>query len=448
MNLALGLRVGMREIAAHKARSLLTMLGVILGVASLVCMFAITKGEAVRQLETLRLVGGIERVGIEEKDPSEAVRHMAEISPGRTMADVAAIERGAPLVSHVAPEVRTYATLVAGGNIYGGRLSGTTPSQFYINDHNVAAGRFLTDLDVARVTPAIVIGQSAAAELFPGELPEAVVGRRLTVNGRPFVVVGVLHFYERESDRLRREAGISSANEKRREERGMTGRNRRYDPLHWKNNALMIPITRFLMEFRTANVDANKNDSGPNFKLDDINFEVASFEKFEAALHQVSTVLERTHRGIDDYGFNTREDWFDAIETSIRATRVTGGAIAGISLLVGGIGITNIMLASISQRIREIGIRMAVGARRRDIFAQILVESLLIGVAGGILGLLTAGVFVWALQTVSPTEVSPIVEGGAVALGFAFSVLTGVLSGLYPAWHASRLHPIEALRYD
>jgi putative ABC transport system permease protein len=151
---------------------------------------------------------------------------------------------------------------------------------------------------------------------------------------------------------------------------------------------------------------------------------------------------------VDDFDFDTREDWFTSMEASLRATRISGGLIAAISLLVGGIGITNIMLASITQRIREIGIRRAIGARARDIFTQILIESVLIGLIGGALGVLAGAALMEILIWVAPGENMPEMTVRAVVLGVVFAFFAGLLSGLYPAFKAASLDPINALRYE
>ena len=217
----------------------------------------------------------------------------------------------------------------------------------------------------------------------------APIGESLYINQRPFIVVGVFKTYERDEDRRRRELGIAAAQQSRRQQRSgqaAAPANRR-DPFWWKNMAVVIPLSTMFMEFRSANVDAKGVDQGPNWTLDRLLVRVADMKQFDKAISQVTGVLNSTHRGIDDFGFDTKEDWFDRIESGVRATQISGGLIAGISLLVGGIGITNIMLASISERVREIGIRRAVGARRHDIFVQILVESVVTAIIGGILGL-------------------------------------------------------------
>jgi putative ABC transport system permease protein len=190
-----------------------------------------------------------------------------------------------------------------------------------------------------------------------------------------------------------------------------------------------------------------KEDQGPNRKLDGLVFQVADTSKFRQTIDRVTDILKITHRGIEDFGFDTREEWFDRIEQNARNVRASLGLIAGISLIVGGIGITNIMLASITERIREIGVRRAVGAKGRDIFIQIVVESAVIGFLGGLLGLVASLGVIKILIAISPAENAPLLELNNVLISFSFAVVIGVMSGLYPAWKASRIEPIEALRY-
>jgi putative ABC transport system permease protein len=175
---------------------------------------------------------------------------------------------------------------------------------------------------------------------------------------------------------------------------------------------------------------------------------IASVDRLTEALQQIRNVLMSTHRGIEDFTFRTQEEWAEQIDTFVRNARLSGGLIAGISLLVGGIGIMNIMLASISERVREIGIRKSVGASTGDIFIQILSESVVIAILGGLAGLAASFALVHLLGDLSPTKNAPVVTPLALAVAFGFSVLVGVLAGIFPAVKAARLNPIQALRYE
>jgi putative ABC transport system permease protein len=171
-------------------------------------------------------------------------------------------------------------------------------------------------------------------------------------------------------------------------------------------------------------------------------------ELLPEALQQIRNVLMSTHKAIEDFSFRTQEEWAEQIDTFVHNARLSGGLIAGISLLVGGIGIMNIMLASISERVREIGIRKSVGASTSDIFIQILVESVVIAVLGGLAGLLTSFALVNMLSAFSPTGNVPVITVGALSVAFASSALVGVLAGIFPAIKAAKLNPIQALRYE
>lgn len=457
MNLFIGLQIGFKEIWAHKFRSFLTMLGVILGVASLLSMFALTEGMARGMREVMQSTGGIERVGVVPKDVSENLQDIAFLSPGRTMEDVRAIEAGAPLIDFVTAESTLgNATITRGNQTQRLNVTGGVPKFAEMGKYTIDRGRMLSQLDLDNAAHVVVLGQTIAEDLFRGSNLDPL-GQTIWINGRPFVVIGTFPFYETEASKKKREAGVTAAAEQRREARRGTpeagkkkgakapARNR-WDPFFWKNHAVVIPITTMFYEFKSA-VDIGNNTTGSNYKLDNLFLHVADLSRFDQALDEARAVLERTHRGIDDFGFDTREDWFDSIEEGVRSARTSGGLIAGISLLVGGIGITNIMLASITERIREIGVRRAVGARARDIFSQIVVESTVIGFIGGVLGLIVSWGFNWLLTMLSPTENAPVITLLSVLISFSFAVFIGVLSGLYPAFKASKLDPIEALRY-
>jgi putative ABC transport system permease protein len=445
MNLWLGLLIGLKEIWAHKFRSFLTMLGVILGVASLLSMFSLTAGMARGMREYMTQVGGIEFVDVITQDPPPNQEYLWEISPGRTVTDAEAIAKACPLVKHVTPVVNlSGSSIVAGSQSFKGEVQGAWPDFMPINKHVVELGRDLSDLDVERAQHVCVVGRSVVDRLWPETPGFNAVGESIVINQRPFRIVGIFQYYEREEDKRRRELGITPAVSPKDRKRDAAAN--RFSPFGRKNNQIVIPISTAFYEFRSANL-VNNEDQGPNYKLDRLLLQVADTHRFHETLDRVGDILRITHRGIEDFSFDTREEWFDNIERNVRNVRASGGLIAGISLIVGGIGIMNIMLASITERIREIGVRRAVGAKGRDIFMQIVVESAVIGVIGGLLGLIASLGVIKLLIVISPTENAPVLEFENVIVSFTFAVIIGVLSGLYPAWKAARIEPIEALRY-
>jgi putative ABC transport system permease protein len=211
-----------------------------------------------------------------------------------------------------------------------------------------------------------------------------------------------------------------------------------------KNATVYIPLQTMWVKFRSA----SGTNSTPDARLSQMWVKVENVDKFEPALQQARNVLLQTHRGIEDFAFRTQEDWAEQISTSIRNARLSGGIIAAISLLVGGIGIMNIMLASITERVREIGIRKAIGATDLSVFVQIIVESMVIALLGGVAGLVASLALVQLLVILSPMENTPVITVHAMTLAFISSAVVGVLAGLMPALKAAKLSPIQALRYD
>ncbi len=443
VNLLLGFQIGLKEIWAHKFRSFLTMLGIILGVASLLSMFGLTEGIARGMREMMESTGGVERVQVNSQEIPEDQQARSDLASGRTMADVAVLQRAGPLIDLVAAESSlNNAAVTRGGKTWRAKVTGGLPSYAEMGKYTIDRGRMIAELDLERAHRVVVLGHQALEELWPDDPEVDPVGQSISINGVPFMVVGTFPFFEREEDRRKRELNPEVAQEKPKKARGRG----RWDPFSWKNRAIVIPITTMFQEFKSAQVKAGK-DEGPNYQLDGLFFRVADTSRFQQARDLAHASLLRSHRGIEDFALETREDWFDNIETSVRAARVSGGLIAGISLLVGGIGIMNIMLASITERIREIGVRRAIGATERDIFVQIVVESTVIGVIGGLIGLAASGLMIKLLVLMAPTENAPIVTPGGILISLGFAVGIGIFSGLYPAWRASRLDPIEALRY-
>lgn len=451
MNWWLGVVVGLKEIAAHKFRSMLTMLGIILGVCSLVGMFALVTGMTNGMRFALNQLGGLEKVTVIDQEPPLEQQHLAELSPGRTWRDVEAIRANCPLVEAVSAEVDLRGATVVRGNRQSRprQVVGATPEFLVVNNFVVESGRFITELDLWNAARVCVLGQRTWMDLFGPALPtEEHLGQAIEINGEAFTVVGVFQLYETKRAQQQREAArTAAATPAVAQPRVRTTTRGGVRGGHWlvgKNELVVLPLSTMQAVFRSAALGG----TDPDPRLTWLNLRVRNPEFLDEALHQVRNTLLLTHRGIEDFGFDTRENWAESIREQSQNAIRTGGLIASISLVVGGIGIMNIMLASIRERIHEIGIRKAVGARDRDIFVQILVESTTLAVLGGLVGLAFSFALVRVLEWMTPPDYAPVVTWPALVVSLVFSVGVGVVAGLYPAFQASRYNPIEALRLE
>jgi putative ABC transport system permease protein len=403
------LRTAISSLMANKARSLLTMLGVIIGVGAVIAMVAIGSGAAAQMEGLISGMGSNMIILVSGAARSGGVRQ-AGSSPPLTLADAAAIRDECWTVGEAAPQVSVGSQLIYENNNWPSQVTGTSAGYFRIRGFSARLGRLLDDEDERSAAKVCVIGQTVATELF-GASGKDPVGESVRINRIPFEVVGVLA------------------------PKGQTSMGQDQD------NTVIVPIT-------TAQRRLVRSALSGAVSL--IYIQARSAGMMDSVMAEVRGLMRQRRRlesgRDDDFELRNMTQMLETLSQSTRVMSLLLGSVASISLLVGGIGIMNIMLVSVTERTREIGIRMAIGARARDIRLQFLLEALLLSLAGGFVGILLGFAASWGVSAVLkwPTSVS----SGAVALAAGFSALVGVFFGFYPAWKASLLRPIDALRFD
>ena len=402
---ALTALTALRALRRNKLRSSLTALGIIIGVFAVVAMVAIGNGTRASIQSQVAGLGQNMLMVFAGSRRSGGVNSGLGSASAITLEDAEALRREVPDVVASSPEVTTTAQAIANGRNWSTTIAGEAPEYLVIRDWAVASGSMFTDREVRSAAKVAVLGAKTAHELF-GVLDP--VGQTVRVGNMPFVIIGVL---------ASKGAGVGGQNQ---------------------DDRVVIPYTT-----------AMKRITGDKY-LRSVYLQIGQAERIPIAQDQITRLLRQRHRLLpgapDDFNIFNQQEIADTVNTVTSTLTLLLGAIAGLSLVVGGIGIMNIMLVSVTERTREIGIRISVGAQPGDIRIQFLIEAITLSLLGGLVGVLLGIGATRLIGAVSSFK--PIVSMGSIVLAFTVSFSIGVFFGFYPARRASLLDPIDALRYE
>ncbi len=397
-------------LSTHKLRSFLTMLGIIIGVASVITLMSIGKGTTAQILSNIQSMGAnLITIRPGASFGPGGVRGAGGSTQTLTIEDAEAIAEQVPYISAVAPSSSSNLQLVVGGENTNSQVTGVTTEYFSVNNLKIASGAFFSAPEYERGAKVAVLGSNVAETLF-GEV--SPVGQKMRMGSFVVTVIGVMES---------KGGGFGSA-----------------------DDAVLIPLTAL-----QQTVAQQRTSTGERI-VSSIALTVTDEEKADQVVEEITSLLRTRHRlgvGVDDdFNIMSMEEIASTIEETSGTLTLLLGAIAAISLLVGGIGVMNIMLVSVLERTREIGIRKALGARERDIWIQFLIEAASLTFAGGVIGVVMGWVVAYIVSATG--FMTTVVTADIVVLAVSVSVGIGLFFGFYPAWNASRLNPIEALRSE
>lgn len=398
------------SLASNKLRTALTMLGIVIGVAAVVSMTAIGQGAS------SSITSSIESMGTNLLFVSRAFSDDNSNPQALTLADAEALieSGGAPSVAAVAPIVNATRTVVYGDNSTSTTIMGVTPDYASVRNTTVSSGRFISEEDLDGSSTVAVLGNDVVEDLFGSNV--GVVGQKIRIGNMLYDIVGIL------------ESSGGTA----------TGSS---------DNQIIIPITTAFSRLVAR--------SNANNEVDMIYISAVDSESMDSASSEITSILRSRHKIAsdenDDFNILSQESITEAASSITGVLTIFLGGIAAISLLVGGIGIMNIMLVSVIERTKEIGLRKAVGARNNDILMQFMTESLIIGLVGGLVGVILAyglAALIKNIAASSSYDLVPTITFGSILLAVGFSMAVGLVFGIYPASRASKLEPVEALRTE
>ena len=445
------LYIAIDAVLSNKMRSLLTALGIIFGVAAVIAMLAIGNGAQKEILEQIRLVG-VNNIVVkpvieqkEEKVEEAGGGEKKKFSPGLTLRDVKSINNTLPVVSKISPEILLETFIIKGGIRRSAKLVGVEPVYFEIFDFNLAEGRMFLDDELRNGAPVCIIGNSIKSKFFPTEDP---IGKSIKVGPRWLNIVGVLgeRFVSQSSIA---KLGIRDFNMDvytplqtmliRYENRDMVTRSQ----LAQSNESGQFSRGRVIV----ADEEDESEKAAVNYhQLDRLVLQVAETPYLQTTAEILSRLLERKHYGVVDYEIEIPELLLKQQQRTNDIFNYVLGAIAGISLLVGGIGIMNIMLASVLERIKEIGLRLSIGAKKTDITQQFLFEAVMISVSGGLIGVILGVSLAYLISYFA--EIPTVISFMSIVLSFGVAATVGLVFGIAPARKAASQDPITSLRYE
>jgi len=400
---------GIRDIKDHLGRTMLQLVGIILGAGSIVATFSLSVAGKAASMEYYRVSGGIQKIWIWDRPTGKVTLDAKALaSRGLTYRDAMAIQRDAREIDLVSPVSQESMTVRYREIEKPRSIMGVVPAYSPMNDVHAALGRFITDSDLATGARVVVFGSDRAQEFFSTDNP---IGKTVSINGTGYLVVGVM-------------------------EEKYFSFDKKHNVMRWMNRQIYIPITTYF---------TRKGEPLERGKVSFMNARMREVKNHEEAVDQIRKVLYREH-GVKDYEVLSRIANLKRNEANNKMYDMTFMICGIISLLVGGIVVMNIQLASFNERVREVGTRKAVGASPAQIFGQFLAESILVSIFGGFLGLFVGKLFTDGIAAL--TRDPAIITADTIVKALVFAAGTGLIFGMYPAIRASRLNPIEALRTE